>query len=85
MRVHSEKRRLELIAKRLHSKSGYADAVAVAVRMAHNNQIPAVGDRWQKSDFLKRCKEALLLVNPRAVTDRSKLPLQEQHRIDVWY
>ncbi len=74
MRCHRETRRVELLAKRISPSASLVDCVRTARRMAEDGSLPGhTGPRARKTEFLRRCSEALAKACPRAVNDPKML------------
>jgi triphosphoribosyl-dephospho-CoA synthetase len=54
-----------------------ADVARIAAALAKDGSLPAPG-RQRNCEFLRRCVEALKVVNPKAETEVSNLPKEEQ-------
>ena len=52
----------------------------IAADMARNGSLPAPG-KQRNCEFMRRCVEALKVVNPKAETDTTKLPREEQEAV----
>jgi hypothetical protein len=81
VRCYKESRREALIAKHLGASATLPSTVVVAVAMSKREQLPPVGARGRKTEFLRRCREALKLLKPDAETDIKKLGVEEQRAI----
>jgi hypothetical protein len=79
IRCYKESRRHLLLARRLRAEGAedLASAVRLVARMAKDGCVPGHGLQ-RTNEFMKRCVSALQVVNPRAETDPSKLPREEQ-------
>ncbi len=76
-----QRRHLLLVANLREEKAAIlADAVRIAAAMARNGSLPAPG-RQRNCEFLRRCVEALKVVNPKAEMDATKLPREEQEAV----
>jgi len=74
IRCHREPRRVDLLAGRLARKASLVDCARIALQMAAEGSLPGhTGPRARKTEFLRRCAEALDKVNPRAVGDPKNL------------
>ena len=79
---HSESRRLQLIVQAVrdeYERFGMLAVVRVAAALAKAGAIPGVdGPRSRKSEFLKRCTNALGALDASAEKDLDKLPRGDQ-------
>jgi hypothetical protein len=76
-----QRRHLLLLNKVREEKAEIlADVVRIAAALAKNGSLPAPG-RQRTCEFLRRCVEALKVVNPKAETDLTKLPGGEQEAV----
>jgi hypothetical protein len=73
-----QRRHLLLVAKVREEKAEIlADVARIAAALAKDGSLPAPG-RQRNCEFLRRCVEALKVVNPKAETEVSNLPKEEQ-------
>jgi hypothetical protein len=78
IRCPEKRRRLLLVAKVREEKAEIlADVARIAAALAKDGSLPAPG-RQRNCEFLRRCVEALKVVNPKAETEVSNLPKEEQ-------
>ena len=82
IRCHREQRRHLLLTRWLREENGelLVDAARIAAQMAKDGSLPAPGGR-RTSEFMRRCAEAVRVVNPTAETDATKLPREEQEAV----
>ena len=82
LHCHREPRRHLLLVQRLRKEElrGMVETVRLAVRMAKEGSVPGPGGR-RTSEFIKRCAAAVAAVSPRAETDLTKLPREEQQSV----
>ena len=74
MRCHRETRRVDLLVRNLTGSASLLDCARIALRMASEGSLPGhTGPRARKTEFLRRCTEALVKANPRAVSDHHSL------------
>jgi len=73
-----QRRHLLLLKKVREEKAEIlADVVRIAAALAKNGSLPAPG-RQRNCEFMRRCVEALKVVNPKAETEVTNLPKEEQ-------
>jgi hypothetical protein len=73
-----QRRHLLLLRKIREEKTEIlADVVRIAAAMAKTGSLPGPG-KQRTCEFMRRCIEALKVVNPQAETDATKLPKEEQ-------
>jgi hypothetical protein len=73
-----QRRHLLLLNKVREEKAEIlADVVRIAAALAKNGSLPAPG-RQRTCEFMRRCVEALKVVNPKAETEVTNLPKEEQ-------
>ena len=82
IRCRREERRHLLLTRRLREQGAtvLADCVRIAAQLAKDSSLPAPGGR-RTAEFMRRCAEAIKAVNPKAETDPSQLPREEQEAV----
>ena len=84
IRCHREPRRVDLLAGRLTRKASLVDCARIALRMASEGSLPGhLGPRARKTEFLRRCTEALVKVNPGAICDPKSLAPRQAWELDA--
>ena len=78
IRCHREGRRHQLLVQKLreeYAAPGMPQAVQMAAQLARNGALPGHGGpRGRKSEFLRRCVDAVKEIKPSAETDITRLP-----------
>ena len=78
IRCHREGRRRQLLVQKLreeYAAPSMPQAVQMAAQLARNGALPGHGGpRGRKSEFLRRCVDAVKAIKPSAETDITRLP-----------
>jgi hypothetical protein len=76
-----QRRHLLLLKKIREEKADIlADVARIAATMAKKGSVPSPG-KQRTCEFMRRCIDALKAVNPKAETDPTKLPREEQEAV----
>ena len=82
VRCHTEERRIALLLRSLSGQQSLVGVVHVAQSLSRDGSLPSFyGDRRRKSEFLKRCAEALARYDPSAIREPKKLDGRQQRSL----
>ena len=87
IRCHREARRQLLLQGEVaehYVNPRMPQVTKVALQLAKDEQMPGPnGGHGKRAEFLKRCAEALAVLNPKAETDIKKLSKEEEHELRI--